>query len=536
MNIHSESPPPSGGIGPGQIFPVSDPLAGITAEDVGPEIAAELGILSRTALAKWPVPEPLASVLPDVMPFDLEMMPESFRPLVKDVADRMQVPLDFPALAAIATLAGVTNRRAVIQPKKNDTTWVVVPNLWGAIVAPPGMLKSPVLSCMVQPARAIEHGWREEYESEELEFKSAQELEELRGSAWKDQVKATAKKNQPAPPKPESTLVRPVPRRLMTSDGTYESLQKLLSENPAGIFVLRDELTGWLAGLEKQGHEQERAFFLECWNGDGAFTIDRISRGTLYVRHAALALFGGIQPARLRSYLADALKDGPSNDGLIQRFQLLIWPDFPSGWTYVDRTPNADALERTLAIYRRITEMDTAEPLRLKFDEDAQALFERWLTDLEQRIRGEDLSPCMQAHLAKYRSLMPALALLFTLADGLAEKVPLHQAQLACDWCDYLETHAIRMYAAQLPPEQDAAIALSRRLSKGWKSEEGVFTVRDIYRNAWSKLITPEETRAALDVLEEHGWVRRDNIESQSSGRPAETYFRNPRIDETHEI
>ena len=45
-------------------------------------------------------------------------MPESLRPLVKDVAERMQVPLDFPAVAAIATLAGVTNRRAMIQPKE----------------------------------------------------------------------------------------------------------------------------------------------------------------------------------------------------------------------------------------------------------------------------------------------------------------------------------------------------------------------------------------------------------------------------------
>jgi len=89
-------------------------LAGITAEDVGPEIAAELDIQSSSvSLDGWP--EPLPTALPDVMPFDLELMPESFRPLVKDVAERMQVPLDFPAVAAIATIAGVTTRRAVIQ-------------------------------------------------------------------------------------------------------------------------------------------------------------------------------------------------------------------------------------------------------------------------------------------------------------------------------------------------------------------------------------------------------------------------------------
>jgi len=236
----------------------------------------------------------------------------------------------------------------------------------------------------------------------------------------------------------------------------------------------------------------------------------------------------------MRAYLADTLKDGPSNDGLMQRFQLLIYPDISPEWTYLDRKADATAQERTDALYLRITEMDPAKPLRLKFDRDAQALLEVWLTDLEHRIRGENLPPCMRAHLARYRSLMPSLALLFALADGLTESVPLYQARLACEWCDYLETHANRVYASEALPGHEAAITLSRRLAKGWKREEGSFTVRDVYRNAWSNLNSPEEARAALDVLEGHGWVRREKIEAQISGRPSEIYFRNPRIGENH--
>ena len=484
----------------------------------------------------WPEPEPLAETLPDVAQFDLELMPESFRPLVKDVAERMQVPLDFPAVAAIATLAGVTNRRAVIQPKRNDHTWSVVPNLWGGIVAPPGMLKSPVLSCMTQPARAIESEWRKAYEDADLDYKSAQEMHDLRLAAWKEQFKAAAKnKKKEQPTKPESTLVQPVLRRLITSDATFEKLHELLSENPAGMFQIRDELTGWLAGLERQGREQERAFFLECWNGDAAHTIDRIGRGSVFVPHACVSLFGGIQPARLRSYLADALKDGPSNDGLMQRFQLMVWPDIPEGWQYIDRKPDTDSLERTAEVYRRIAALEATNPLRLQFDDEAQVLFEQWLTDLERRIRAEDVPPAMQAHLAKYRSLMPSLALLFVLADGQTDSVPLSQAQLACDWCDYLETHANRVYASQTRPEHHAAIALSKRLAKGWKREDGVFTVRDVYRNNWSNLDSPDEARGALQVLEEYGWVRRET-NAQATGRPSETYYRNPKIRGTHAV
>jgi hypothetical protein len=514
------------------LFPKKDPLAGVTAEDVGPEIATVLGLLPMPP-DNWPEPEPLADALPDVMPFDLELMPESFRPLVRDVAERMQVPLDFPAVAAIATLAGVTNRRAVIQPKRNDHTWTVVPNLWGGIVAPPGMLKSPVLSCMTQPARAIENEWRKEHEEAEQGYQTALEEQELVKAAWKEQYKAAAKKNQDRPAKPESTLVQPVLRRLITSDATFESLHCVLSENPAGLFVIRDELTGWLAGLERQGREQERAFYLECWNGDAAFTIDRIGRGSVHVPHACISLFGGIQPARLRGYLADALKDGPSNDGLVQRFQLMVWPDIPPACRYVDRQPDTDALECAGQVYHRIAAMEAEDPLRLQFDNEAQALFEQWFTDLEQRIRGEEIAPVMQAHLAKYRSLMPALALLFALADGHTDCVPISQARLACDWCDYLETHANRVYSAQVRPEQHAAIALSKKLAKGWKREEGFFTVRDVYRSGWTALDSPDAARGALLVLEEYGWVRRET-DAQTPGRPSETYRINPRIGGIH--
>ncbi|WP_158789124.1 YfjI family protein [Granulicella sp. L46] len=523
------------------LFEDRDRLGDIRAEDVGERIARELGLPTGTGFAPpsndgWAEPERLLESLPEVMQFDLDLMPQSIRPLVKDVAERMQVPRDFPAVAALATLAGVTNRRAMIQPKKNDHTWQVVPNLWGGIVAPPGMLKSPVISCMTQPARAIESEWREVYEKGGKDYRSAVEFQELENAAWKEQYKRAAKSpgNSDRPAKLEAGLTQPVLRRLITSDATFESLHSVLSENPAGLFVIRDELTGWLAGLERQGREQERAFFLEGWNGDAAFTIDRIGRGSVHVPHVCMSMFGGIQPARLRSYLADALLDGPSNDGLIQRFQLIVWPDKPSKLGYIDRLPDNDAIERAAQVYRRIAAIDPANPLRLQFDNEAQTLFEQWLTDLEMRISDDDVSPTMQAHLSKYRSLMPSVALLLALADGASGIVDLHHAQQACDWCEYLETHARRIYSSQGRP-QHQAVTLSVRLAKGWKRDEGLFTLREVYRNGWTGLDSPDAARKALSLLEEYGWVRAaKSCGDRSAGRPAEVYIRNPRIEVRH--
>jgi hypothetical protein len=482
---------------------------------------------------QWPQPEALGNDLPDVPAFDADLLPASLRPLVEDVSERMQVPLDFPAVAAIATLAGMTNRRALIQPKRHETGWVVTPNLWGGIVASPGMMKSPVIACMTKPAREIEAEWRAESKAAMEEFEAEQERAKLDCSVWQDNYKKAAKTGRPAPEKPECDLQKPTQKRLLTSDATFESLHQVLSENPPGLFLLRDELGGWLAGLERQGREQERAFFLECWNGDSSFTIDRIGRGSVHVPHACISLFGGIQPARLRSYLADALRDGPSNDGLMQRFQLLVWPDVASQWRYVDRAPDAMAAERAAEVYRRVAAMDAENPLRLQFDDEAQKMFIAWLTDLETRARKDDTSPVMQAHLAKYRSLMPTLALVFSLADGRLESVSLRHAQLASDWCDYLEAHARRVYACRIKPEKIAAISLSRKLAKGWRRAEGYFLLRDLYRNGWAGLTTPDEARAAIRILEDYGWVRKDT-DTPAMGRPSEPYAINPRIGVNH--
>ena len=89
------------------------------------------------------------------------------------------------------------------------------------------------------------------------------------------------------------------------------------------------------------------------------------------------------------------------------------------------------------------------------------------------------------------------------------------------------------MYSAQARPEQHAAIALSKRLTKGWKREDGFFTVRDVYRSGWTALDSPDSARGALLVLEEYGWVRRET-DAQTAGRPSETYRINPRIGGTY--
>jgi hypothetical protein len=54
----------------------------------------------------------------------------------------------------------------------------------------------------------------------------------------------------------------------------------------------------------------------------------------------------------------------------------------------------------------------------LRLDDEAQAIFDEWRMKLEGRLKSAELHPAFESHLAKYRKLVPSLALICALADG----------------------------------------------------------------------------------------------------------------------
>jgi Protein of unknown function (DUF3987) len=102
-------------------------------------------------------------------------------------------------------------------------------------------------------------------------------------------------------------------------------------------------------------------------------------------------------------------------------------------------------------------------------------------------------STLLTRHLAKYRSLVPSLALMFHLIDSheqaVLAPVSLHSAQAAAAWSDLLEGHARRIYQSALDGDPDAAIHLGERI-KGKLSNP--FTARAVARKGWSGLTTAE--------------------------------------------
>ena len=95
-----------------------------------------------------------SNLLP-VPAFDVNLLPNALCPWVADIAERMQCPVDFLAVGEMVALAGVVGRQIGIRPKRRDD-WMVVPNLWGGMVARPGFLKSPALREVMRPLKRLE--------------------------------------------------------------------------------------------------------------------------------------------------------------------------------------------------------------------------------------------------------------------------------------------------------------------------------------------------------------------------------------------
>ena len=491
----------------------------------------------------WPEPTQLPNALPPVDAFDAELLPVALRGWVMDIAHRMQCPADFPAVAALVALSSLIGARAVIQPKARDD-WQVVPNLWGAIVGRPGVKKSPALGEALKPLNRLQADefelWKAAHAAWELDCKVAA----MQGDGNEKKAKGLAAKDPAAARallEPVDTPAEPTARRFIVNDATVEKLGELMQQNPWGTLSYRDELYGLLTGLDKQGQEGSRAFYLQSYDGNQGYTFDRIMRGTVHIPRVCLAMIGGIQPGRIQEYVRGAVSGGSADDGLLQRFGLAVWPDVDGDFIHVDQWPDTPAKQTAWAVFERLAALQPAsdaEPVIWRFDEAAQALFVEWLVPFETEIRGDDLHPAMVSHLSKYRKLIPALALVFALIDTPDSGGVIHITELAraLDWGDYLRSHARRLYAAAVIPETTDAVTLLAKIKAGkLVDRDGVilesFTPRLVALKHWAGLTTPDAVRKAADVLADYDWLRRDVVQGGATGgRPSDRYAINPAL------
>lgn len=348
--------------------------------------------------------------------FPLEVFGNRWAQWIKDAGAAAACPPDYVVAALLPAASALIGHARWAQAWPG---WQEPPHLWCVSVGHSGQGKSPGADLILRhlvpaiEARMVhDHG-----------FKSDVQLALLKAHP----------SDRPANVVPSTFAVSSVPSRdlmtprFMESDLTIEKVAEVLSHAaPKGLLMVRDELAGWLLGMNRF-NAAARAFWLEAYGGR-PYSLDRVkSAGRIYIRRLAVAWHGGIQPQRLAKLMADP------DDGLLARF-IWFWPD-PIPF----RRPNAAPItDFALSAFERLSLLDlrsgnsalpenlsrnpadsTAGPIMVPLCEEAAGMLEAFA----QKIQGQQSQSIglMTSALGKTRGLVLRLSLVLQYLRWAAE-------------------------------------------------------------------------------------------------------------------
>ncbi len=454
---------------------------------------------------------------PPAMPMDV--LPPCIVEYVQDQADLTGCDPGIIALGAMVAAAACITDGIRLQPKRHDPTWTESARLWVAFVGDPSTKKSPAISKAVRHAKRIDHNMAEENGKAIGDWK-------WQHDSWKEAKKAD--KSNPAPePKP------PAVQRLVVEDITVEALTEVLKDNPRGVLTLKDELTGWFAGMDAykgaaKGASMDRAHWLEAYNG-GRRAIDRVTRGAVVVPNWSTCIIGGIQPDMIRR-----IASSMGNDGLLQRF--IVFCARPAQLD-ADRRPDMDAMARFGELFDHLIRLQEA-PQHVMLSEAAHQSRERVARYAKRLIDAIDHAH-IQAWLGKWDGLYARLLLLYHCLEAYEHsRHPVGvevsgEAALQVErlMCGVLLPHALHFYSEVLDANdrqenirQLARLLLAKKLERLSKRDIAVHWKASRKLEWW-------ETRAVIDSLCTLGWMEPDAAAIDSDGKPR-LWHVNPAIHE----
>lgn len=299
------------------------------------------------------------------------------------------------------------------------------------------------------------------------------------------------------------------------TEPTFEGLTKLFAHGQPSLGLFSDEGGQFLGGhaMNSDNRQKTLAALNDLWQGN---PIRRTRSGdghaTLFGRRLAVHLM--VQPTVARGFMADPLA---ADTGFLPRF-LMCEPPSAIGTRMQANTRRDDmALEafgrRLGAILDAPMPMDEdtrgLQPRILGLAPDARALLAGFADAIEAaQAPGGDLAH-ITGTASKAAEQAARIAGVLTLwADLDAEAVEAETMADAITLAQFYLTEASRLAsAATISAEIDKAETLRRWLLESWSGPEVL--VRDVVRLGPNSLRESPRARAALGILEKHGWLMR---------------------------
>ncbi len=266
----------------------------------------------------WKPPVALPE-MPPVPPFPIEVFPAKVADYWLASARSLAVPVDYVAVPGIALLGAAVGRTRAVGIKKGYTE---VPAVWTVVIAPPGSVKSASLKFARAPLAKAEADWMAKHGEQMIIFDTEMDRHAERVKEWRK-----AGCNGEPPEKPR----RPRLRQSTLDSTTTEAAAKVLGDNPRGVVVVKDELSGFVRSMNQYrggGKGDDRQFWLSAWAGAPA-KVNRAKdhdAGPLVIPHPFVGIAGMMTPSSLPELRGDNRQGEAEQDGFVDRF-LFNFPD-----------------------------------------------------------------------------------------------------------------------------------------------------------------------------------------------------------------
>jgi len=457
--------------------------------------------------------------VPAVESFPIDVLPPPARHLAEEASRSIGCPVDFAAGATLAVAAGAIGRSVSLLLKPG---YFASSSLFVAIIGKASSGKSPALECVASPVYAIDRDLTAEHAAAELR--------------WKAECDALGPK-----PKAAELPPRPRPRRIDIDNLTLEKLPGLLSDNPRGLLMVRDELSALMGsfGQFKGGRGTDKEDILSAWSGKRIIK-DRVGDDNavpLRSPHPCLSIVGGTVPASLPGFV-DLSRPG---DGFIERF-LFIQPDPSDVPEDEDEAGISEiATAEWAALVGRLWNrpMNGGDPHVARLTPEARKARKRLRAAHAREMNDPGFNPSLEAAWGKLSAYADRLALVLGLMEHASDPtanpltVPdVAERHIENAWrlAAYFKSHARRVRAGSDPtgagPHAAEVGAIVEWLRDGRRT---AFTERDVKRaRPW---IEPEALVKSLSHLAKSNAIRPQEASQVPAGpgRPSSpAYSVNP--------
>jgi Protein of unknown function (DUF3987) len=295
--------------------------------------------------------------------------------------------------------------------------------------------------------------------------------------------------------------------QLLTVDATVEALASIISSNPRGVLMERDELTGWVLSMNqyKGGKGADRQMWLSFWNG-ASVVINRKGRpDPLVLSNPFVCVTGGLTP----DCLDDLVDVRGREDGFLPRI-LLAYPD-PVPLTYTHATVTAavqgtyEDLINTLLKLGKDTPNHTTVTT---FTTDGRAALIAFLNELYDRCNRIDCPAYLRHVIAKLEAYTGRLALILQLCryvsgNSRTDNIEPESVGGAAKLIRYFLSHAERIYPRLRTTEEDKQVEAAVR----WIEAHGrTTTARAVLTSKVAGVKSASEAKTLLRRLEDRGF------------------------------